>query len=39
MSDDDEDRDCDVTAADLDLAHCVDLGRLRSASVDGMARV
>jgi len=32
---DDEEPDCDVTADDLDLA----LGRLRSASVDGLAHV
>ena len=38
--DDDEQRHCGVTAGDLDLARrCVDLGRLRSASVDGIAHV
>jgi len=46
ISDDDDDnndeqrRHCSVTAAsdlDLDLVHCADLGRFRSATVDGVS--
>jgi len=37
--DDDEEQGCDVTAADLDLVHCADLDRLRSAPIDTVSHI